>query len=1001
MFRILFLLLFLGLSAGCAFAQFNKADLVNFTQKDGLPSNEAYCVIRDSRNFIWIATDQGVVRFNGSKMEKFELPDNVVFKIREDEKGRIWFFSHSGKLAYFEDEKVWPYRYNDSIARNSSGLLITEAYVTASDEILLNAILNYNYKILKNGRVLHVMEDIPATISMNITEMRPGKLFTQKTTFTYFPNVTRLVINRKDRWPHTYTIPLKENKAYTHYSSLYGKDGTIYMFLGPLLFKLDRDGSFSSCELPGHILSLYRDSLTGHLFAGLMNEGICMLDSSLNNVRHILLFKGKTVTSICADFEGDIWFTTLENGVYYSKSQNIFRKNFSSIIDQGPVLRMFNYQNKFLLVANAGELSLLNGNKKESLLKYPVTDISDIFMRQNGQLFFLGHFNFRNRFHNTRSEIPGLRKIFTVRVGHETLFLNDSIRFINASNTIVGINLQKAVVEKMEWQESAIHYPYTSFNIQSACVKDSANIFLGAMGNLYVLSLPDSAIHPYAYGNGLFKNGVTYMQKMHAGIFAFGIRFGGIALMRDTAVIARITEAEGLISNSIKYILPVGDRLWVATPKGLSAIQFSSYNPVRYTIRNFGESSGMSDQVIYQLISFRDNIFAATSKGMYEISNTETLMGEKYPLIPLYITSVSYYKGDTSSIASITVPYNDSRVSVAFSAVCFNAPKQLRYLYRFRNRDSTWYSINSPELILQNLSPGSYELEIKAEMPEQNRVSSVETLRITVTKPWWQWIWLWGIVAALVFLGFLLFYKRRIRQVEKREAEKTALRMQVANLEQTALRSQMNPHFIFNCLTSIQQLVVTGNKEEANEYLVKFARLIRKTLEYSGRSYISVEEEVNYLQEYIVLEQLRIPGKFEFSIQVDDAIDRNKMQIPNMMLQPIVENSIRHGIKHLEKAGALINIEIRKKGPYLSFEVTDNGIGRKASGRSGNDLFAGEKSFGMDIVRKRLEAIEGNEKNGAQLIVEDLYGTDGAAAGTRVTIIMPYKEWSYDKSDSY
>lgn len=1003
MYRVIFLIVFLVSGLQRIYGQINEAELVNFTQKDGLPSNEAYCVIRDSRNFIWIATDQGVVRFNGSKMEKFELPDNVVFKIREDQKGRIWFFTHTGKLAYFKDEKVWPFRYNDSIRKISESILITDAYVTSDDEIILNSITNGNYSIASDGRIRTTGSSIHDLTEIDIWPTGPGRLFTQKVTFPLIPDsIKKLVIRRMDHWPKTFELPFKQLLIYNHCGSVYGENESIYTFIGPWVFKLYRNGTYAAKQLPSPILSFYRDSLTGRLYTGLVRDGIHVLDSSLTEVQHLGI-AGRTVSSLTTDLEGNLWFTTLENGAYFSASGSIFKRNFTRLPFEN-VQRVFNDQDKNLLLAGPTKLELLHQGKLKTILTYPNTGIGDVFLGKEGTVYLMGGLLFDNgRVTNTKVDgIPLIKRVFAISgISHETQIINDSILVLNPSFILVTKNMNRDRLPGQEKKGWDLDFPRSPFNIQAIFKKDRRSLFLASMQGLSVLNLPDRKLTPFLDKNMIFKNGVTYIQQMKNGLFIMGVRFGGLALLDDTTVVGRITESEGLINNSIKYILPIDDRLWIATPKGISVVQFTSYKPVRYMIRNFGESSGMSDQVIYQLTLFRGNILVVTSKGVYEISNIEAMLREQPLPIPLYITSVNYYRGDTSGITKLSVPYNNSRVTVNFSAVCFNSPKLLKYFYRFSNHDSTWYNINSPQLVLQDLAPGSYELEIKVEMPEQNRRSSIERLHIQVAKPWWQWIWIWLLAAFFIFLGFYVFYKERIAQVEKREEEKAAFRVQMADLEQTALRSQMNPHFIFNCLSSIQQLVVTGNKEEANEYLVKFARLIRKTLEYSGRQYISVEEEMNYLREYMVLEELRIPGKFKFTITVDPDIDRNKIQIPNMMLQPIVENSIRHGIKHLEKPGAHIAIDIIKEDPYIRFAVTDNGIGRKASGQTGIDLFAREKSFGMDIVQKRLALIEGGEKKGAKLVVEDLYAADGSAAGTKVIILMPYKEANNDKSNSY
>jgi LytS/YehU family sensor histidine kinase len=260
-----------------------------------------------------------------------------------------------------------------------------------------------------------------------------------------------------------------------------------------------------------------------------------------------------------------------------------------------------------------------------------------------------------------------------------------------------------------------------------------------------------------------------------------------------------------------------------------------------------------------------------------------------------------------------------------------------------------------------------------------------------VEKAWWQnnWLKILGLLLA-VGLGYTIL-KIRVDRIYKREKQNAILKTRMVELEQTALRSQMNPHFIFNCLTSIQQLIISGNKTDANEYLVKFARLIRKTLDLSARSFISIEEETDYLKEYLVLEQLRIPGQFSFSIDIDENINLHRYEIPGMMLQPIIENSIRHGIKHLENKTGFIGISLKQDGQYIICTITDNGVGRGRSGEQKGSSFRENKSYGMEIVTRRLSAISFHHENEGTIDIEDLFHEDGSAAGTKVTMRLPFK----------
>lgn len=922
-------------------------------------------------------------------MEKFELPDNVIFKIKEDAKGRVWFFSHTGKLAYFKNEKVYPYEYNDSIQKNIKNLLITNAYITKEDEILLNSTTESNYKILKNGTIIYTNESPKNTELINITKQRGGDLFTQKISFLNYLFVKSLIISRKGDGELRYKIPLKLIRGYSHCGSVYGSHGSIYTFFGDQLFKLNIDGSYTHKKLPSTILSIYRDSSSGRLLLGLLKSGIYVYDSSLNKINNPIL-SGRTVTSISSDFEGNLWFSTLESGVYCTNANNTIKKHFSKLTDT-ETQRLYNYKDTILLLGNTKELKLNEGNKTLTLFRYTDTELGDIFISQSGTVIVVGHFNFKNNFKKTKSLHPIFKRIFTIAAGHETLELDNNIRLINISRGVIYADLTKLLQKKDNIQNPTSSFLTKNFAIQCMLKKDADNIFLGSINNLYLLTISKKKIRPFIQMPSVFNNGVTCISQIQNRFYAVGIRFGGIALTRDSDVVSRITETEGLLSNSIKYMLPIGNRLWIATPKGISTITFSSYNPIKYSIKNFAENAGMYNQIIYQLITFKGNILAATSNGVYEISNIEKLLNEKPLPIPLYITSVKYFKGDTSAISFISVPYNKSRVTINFNAICFNSPKEIQYFYRIANKDTTWYSTDNSQIILQNLSPGRYALEIKAIALKQNRVSDIKKLIINITKPWWQRFSILAAGLLLFFAGVYVFYKWRITNIRKLEAEKTQIKMQIADLEQTALRSQMNPHFIFNCLTSIQQLVVTGNKNDANEYLVRFARLIRKTLDQSTKPYILLFDEIEYLKEYLVLEQLRIPGKFEFNFEIDDSVDMHKTEIPNMMIQPLVENAIRHGIKHLENKKGKINIEIRATEEQINCTITDNGVGRKEALQNNSMVYHDHKSYGIDIVKQRLAVLTKNKKANYSLDISDLHSHEEKLAGTKVVLQLPFK----------
>jgi len=970
------------------FSQGKEYNFVNYTQENGLPSNESYFIYRDSKGFLWVATDKGVVRYDGNKMENFDLPDNVIFKIREDSKGRVWFFSHTGKLAYFFNGRIYPYKYNDNIVKTIKTLVITDAYVDSADNIIINSSVYNNYRISKSG----VIEkfgylDQSATdsnkIAINIISGRSLFAQVQAVQQSTDPIFNFSISLKTATGILHYLVPLKLSDI-SQYGCRTINNKDFFFFFGGNIIKLMANGAFKVKKMHTRILSLYAEN-SGKLWIGLEKSGAILLDTNLNEIYKPAILKFKSISSVTQDNEGGTWFSTLESGIYFLKNMHVSYLSIDSSLNK-EIFRMYAADsNTLLYFKQDGLYSFTNSSKINLLKKVENSKITDLFI-ENGNIYAGGKIALNKK--NSVSIIHvGKRKLILISstgeigrpFGNRVIWQNGAY-IINLSKDIFA--RQNSVPNNIA---SILFEPGIAFSDQSN------QIWSGTLNNLYKLDAAAGVLIPFNEPSGVFKKGITCLRQMDGGIYTIGIRFGGIAVMKDSNIIGNITEAEGLLSNSVKYLLPIKNQLWAATAKGISVIQFQSYNPLKYTITNIGKNKSFYNLIINQLVQYNGSILAATSNGIYFIDKPEEILKEEPDPIPFYINTVSYYKGDTVDVSHISVPYNKSRVIVKYTALCFNAEEEIKYYYRFDSNDTTWQTTAGTELLLENLSPGKYDIELKAAIPNENRLSGIKKLQIIVEKPWWQNGWFW-LTAIIFFLGGVyILYRRRIHFITLKEKKATALNARMLELEQIALRSQMNPHFIFNCLTSIQQLIISGNKIDANEYLVKFARLIRKTLELSTNSFITIAEETDYIKEYLALEQLRIPGQFDFSVDIDKDIHVHKTEIPGMMLQPIIENSIRHGIKHLENKKGQIDILLKQDGEYILCSITDNGVGRGKLGQSNGSSFRENKSYGIEIVTKRLSAMSFNQQNEGRLEIEDLFNTDGSPAGTKVTILLPFK----------
>ncbi|PLX09786.1 MAG: hypothetical protein C0596_00425 [Marinilabiliales bacterium] len=250
-----------------------------------------------------------------------------------------------------------------------------------------------------------------------------------------------------------------------------------------------------------------------------------------------------------------------------------------------------------------------------------------------------------------------------------------------------------------------------------------------------------------------------------------------------------------------------------------------------------------------------------------------------------------------------------------------------------------------------------------------------------------QLIWILAVTFAfIVFIAFALFKAYQLR----RKNRENQLKQQALEIEKNLLRSQMNPHFIFNAMNSIQSFIAENDSYSALRYLSKFAKLIRLILENSMHQNIQLQDELQSLELYMELEKVRFNNKFDFKINIDDKIESDIIEVPPMLIQPFVENAIIHGVMPLEKEG-LIEINMRKiDGENLILcEVTDNGIGREASAALKKSHGKKHKSVGMQVSRQRLESLNKQTQKEMSYQVEDIV-CDGKVCGTKVSIIIPF-----------
>jgi sensor histidine kinase YesM len=287
------------------------------------------------------------------------------------------------------------------------------------------------------------------------------------------------------------------------------------------------------------------------------------------------------------------------------------------------------------------------------------------------------------------------------------------------------------------------------------------------------------------------------------------------------------------------------------------------------------------------------------------------------------------------------------------------------------------------------LQPGEYQFEVHAQ--NENGVWSSEPAHVflLIQKPFWERWWFVLLIFLLVLGGIVLIVAFFFRVKFKESQKRNQLHNNLNRLKQEALAQQMNPHFIFNSLGSIQYYINENDIKASNKYLTMFSNLMRMTLNNSHKKNVSIHEEIKALEMYIQLEQLRFSDKFEYRIYIDPAIDTNKYIMPSLMLQPFVENAIWHGIMHKSTNDGLIEVRLTKQGLLLEYLIRDNGIGRRKSSEINAQKRKSHQSLGSKITESRLQLISSLYGDALSIEYKDLKDLNKENCGTEVRITLP------------
>jgi len=500
--------------------------------------------------------------------------------------------------------------------------------------------------------------------------------------------------------------------------------------------------------------------------------------------------------------------------------------------------------------------------------------------------------------------------------------------------------------------------------------------------------------------NSLTNDNILVIHEAGDGRLWLGT-YGGLAIFNPaTGDVEGYSLADGLCNNIVCGILPDGEgHYWLSTYSGISF-----FDPQTRLFSNFLKDKGLTFNEFNRLANYRDekgNFYFGTLNGLNVFRNGDFQRSlPKY--FPVQLTSiekisasgaVKAQEAGLSGLGQVEFSHGDVQVRLEFTLPDFAYPHRNRYAVWLEGVDEKWRFLGGQNFIeITGLPAGRYVLRIKAAAANGFWNEDELRLMLVVKQAFYQTTW-FQVSLPLGILGLSYFFSRLIiGRVRLRERERTAINKKFAELELQALQSQMNPHFVFNSLGAIQYFIQNNKAKAADEYLTKFAKLMRLFLESSKNKYITLEEEIKLLSLYIELEQMRFENKFHAEIQVDENVDVHTCEIPSVLIQPFVENAINHGFFHKKDKGHLFVRFLNEEDGVLTCIIEDDGIGRRRAQELKEKSPRQHTSIGMQLVKERLEVLKQMDALNIHFEIEDIESQTPGKTGTRVVLKVPLSD---------
>lgn len=927
----------------------------------GLPSNTVYDVLQDHNGMMWFATDEGLCSYDGHKFKLYSSENQIArsgSNIAEDQYGRIWYCSFDGFIYYLENGILKQLRQENSIGYQKFGII--KNYFVYLET---NRLVFLDLKTLKRFKTVTI-----ETIKVNAHHTFNG---------VYYLYGEKMYEIKSPDSITTYPIPseIKNNFQVSVISN--NKRELILLSKYSNHYCYYKNGTFYKHQFQNEVDFIQNTSYTSNLNWLSTTKGVIRCDFNNPIETKKRYFENTNVSNVLEDKDGNHWVCTINDGVLFVPSFDnmlIPTETSPSILTSSGGHLYYATQNEKLfesLTNNPFEYKILySGNSKHSIDQLEIDSL-------NGKFYFTSNaFRIVSKNGSVQKElllsVKDMKKLDDTYYAYAASGISGLMK-VSDKKSLWDSSFQKNVPSSK--MDENLSYLVSTYRGKSVTINREKNLIYFATNNGLFCVSPEKVIPV------LFKNKPLYLTKVEAyKNDVYGLTNNNKLIKIDSNNQAKPLDFSKQTDDQvIEKIKLIDSDLFLFTTNSIFKLNLKNNSLEK--VFNLDADNEISDLILYQ-----KQLVLASSKGLIFIREKNK---NKIVLPKLLLQSVFVNNKFTSFEKLKNLNHNEDNIEINFALISYLP--NLKNILHYKINNGKWQTIDdeSRSLKLSSLASGDYTIYFKTML--HNESSEIQKIQLSIQKPLWESYWFIGFMTFLIVSTIILFFRNQISKIKEQNQlvlEKIKLEKNLNKSTLKAIKSQMNPHFFYNALNTIQSYILSNDKKQAVNYLSKFSQLTRTILEMSEKENISIAEEIKAMNLYLEIEKARFNEDFEYEITTEDIPDLDHQKIPSMLLQPYIENAVKHGLLHKNGLKKL-HVSFIGTKKTLEIKIDDNGIGRQKSAELNAIKNKNHQSFATEAMQNRIDLLNKNKTKKITINYIDKVNQNQHSTGTTVVIEIP------------